>query len=165
MDSSSRFRPLFLIGEYDVSLDEKHRLLIPSDFRKEITDARDEKVLICTVGRNKVARFFPENLYRELLARRRTTVATGEAEEGFRQAYLGMVFRLPWDQQGRVVIPEKIINRTGLGRSLTLVGNGDYLEVWNRDAWEQRAQELIASLGEIHDQQQQSDAPPPPQQL
>jgi DNA-binding transcriptional regulator/RsmH inhibitor MraZ len=73
-----------------------------------------------------------------------------------------MVFRLPWDQQGRVVIPEKIINRTGVGRSLTLVGNGDYLEVWNRDAWERRAQELIASLGEIHDQQQ-SDTPPPPQ--
>ena len=159
--SSSRFRSLFLIGEYDVLLDEKHRLLIPSDFRKEITDARDEKVLICTVGRNKVARLFPENLYRELLARRRTTVATGEAEERFREAYLGMVFRLPWDQQGRVVVPEKIISRTGLGRSLTLVGNGDYLELWNRDAWEQRAQQLIAELGEILDQQ--SDTPPGPQ--
>jgi MraZ protein len=159
--SSSRFRPLFLIGEYDVTLDEKHRLLIPSDFRKEITDARDEKVLICTVGRNKIARFFPENLYRELLARRLTSVTTGQAEERFREAYLGMVFRLPWDQQGRVVIPEKIISRTSLGRSLTLVGNGDYLELWNRDAWEQRAQELIASLDEISDQQK--DTPPNPQ--
>ena len=46
------------------------------------------------------------------------------------------------------MIPEKIINRTGVGRSLTLVGNGDYLEVWNRDAWERRYfEDLLRDAG------------------
>ena len=38
------------------------------------------------------------------------------------------------------MVPEKIIRRTSMGRSLTLVGEGDHLAVWNRDDWENRAQ-------------------------
>ncbi|HEY7117429.1 MAG TPA: MraZ N-terminal domain-containing protein, partial [Tepidisphaeraceae bacterium] len=51
---SSRYRPLFLSGEHDALLDEKNRILIPADFRKEITEARSEKDLVCRIGRNRV---------------------------------------------------------------------------------------------------------------
>jgi MraZ protein len=152
----SRYRPLFLIGEYESVLDDKSRLLIPADFRKEITEAREEKSLICRVGRNRVAWLVPENYYRELIAQRRTSIVPGEDEEKFNEAYYGMICRLSWDQQGRVVVPEKIIKRTNLGKNLTLVGAGDHLVLWNRDAWETRAQTLLETMDEISDRERES---------
>lgn len=149
------YRPLFLFGEYDSVLDDKNRLLIPADFRKEILEAREEKSLICRIARNRVAWFYPENYYRELIAQRRTSFSPGEDEEKFNDAYYGMIDRLNWDSQGRIVLNERIIRRTNLGKSLTLVGAGDHLVLWNREAWEARAQLLLETMGEISDRERQ----------
>jgi len=155
---SSPYRPLFLVGEYDALLDEKNRILVPADFRKEITEAREEKSLICRIGRNRVAWLYPENYYRELIAQRRQSLMPGADEEKFNEAYYGMIFRLNWDAQGRIVVPEKIIRRTNMGRSLTLVGAGDHLAIWNRDAWERESQTLIDTMDEISDRERRSTA-------
>ncbi len=154
--SPSRYRPLFLIGEYDAILDDKNRILVPADFRKEVLEAREEKTLVCRIGRNRVAWLYPENYYRELIAQRRMSLMPGEDEEKFNEAYYGMIYRLNWDTQGRVVVPEKIIKRTNLGKNLTLVGAGDHLAVWNRDDWERRAQTLLETMDEISDRERES---------
>jgi MraZ protein len=152
----SPYRPLFLVGEADAQLDEKNRILVPADFRKEITEAREEKSLILRIGRNRVAWLYPENYYRELIAQRRQSLMPGEDEEKFNEAYYGMIYRLSWDAQGRIVVPEKIIKRTNMGRSLTLVGAGDHLAAWNRDDWERRAQTLLDTMDEISDRERRS---------
>ncbi|MDB5323491.1 MAG: cell division protein MraZ [Phycisphaerales bacterium] len=152
----SRYRPLFLIGEYDAILDDKNRILVPADFRKEVLEAREEKTLVCRIGRNRVAWLYPENYYRELIAQRRMSLMPGEDEEKFNEAYYGMIYRLSWDAQGRVVVPEKIIKRTNLEKNLTLVGAGDHLAVWNRDDWERRAQTLLETMDEISDRERES---------
>jgi MraZ protein len=152
----SPYRPLFLSGEYDALLDEKNRILVPADFRKEITDTREEKNLVLRIGRNRVAWLYAESYYRELIAQRRQSLMPGEDEEKFNEAYYGMIYRLTWDAQGRIVVPEKIIKRTNMGRSLTLVGAGDHLAIWNRDEWERRAQTLLDTMDEISDRERRS---------
>jgi MraZ protein len=156
----SRFRPLFLTGEYDAILDDKNRVLIPADFRKEVVESREEKTLVCRIGRNRVAWLYPENYYRELIAQRRMSLMPGEDEEKFNEAYYGMIYRLSWDAQGRVVVPEKIIKRTNLEKELTLVGAGDHIAVWNRADWERRATTLIDTLDEISDRERESKKEP-----
>ena len=152
----SRFRPLFLIGEYDVILDDKNRILVPAVFRKEIVEAREDKSLICRIGRGRIAWLQPENYYRELIARRPVTLMPSDDEEKYNEANYGMIFPLDWDAQGRVVMPEKIIKRTGLGKELTLVGAGDHLAIWNREVWERRAQTLLDTLDEITDREREA---------
>jgi MraZ protein len=152
----SRYRPLFLIGEYDALLDDKNRILVPAAFRKEVLEAREEKTLVCRIGRNRVAWLYPENYYRDLIAQRRMSLMPGEDEDKFNEAYYGMIYRLSWDAQGRVVLPEKIIKRTNLEKSLTLVGAGDHLAIWNREAWERRAQTLLETMDEISDRERES---------
>jgi MraZ protein len=153
---SSRHRPLFLSGEYDALLDEKNRILIPADFRKEITDARAEKELVCRIGRNRVPWLYVESYYREMIARRRQSLMPGEDEEKFNEAYYGMIFRMSWDAQGRIVVPEKIMARSNMGRTLTLVGAGDHIAIWNRDAWETRTTTLLETIDEISDRERRT---------
>jgi MraZ protein len=147
--SDSAYRTLFLSGEFDSILDDKNRILVPADFRREFAEARAEKTLICRVGRNKVALLYALNYYQEMIARRRPTLLTGEDEDRFNQAYYGMTFKLALDAQGRIVIPEKIMRRANMGKNLTLVGAGDHVEIWNRDEWERRSQTLQETIDEI----------------
>ena len=148
---SGSFRPLFLIGEFDASIDDKNRLLIPSDFRKEIIDARNEKTLICRIGRKRITWLYPENYYRDLIAKRRTSLTPDDDEEAFNEAYYGMVFRMAWDAQGRVVLPEKLLTRANLGKEVTIVGAGDHLVIRSREDWEKRSEMLLATQDDITD--------------
>ena len=159
------YRPLFLIGENDVSLDSKSRVMIPADFRKEITEARNgETMLICRIGDNRAPWLYPENYYRELIARRRATLTPGEDEEAFNEAYYGMIFRLQCDAQGRVVLPEKLVKRTALRKELTIVGAGDHLVIWNSEEWERRAARHVEMMAQIAEKAKQSEKqnPAPP---
>jgi MraZ protein len=145
----SRFRPLFLSGEYDSILDDKNRILVPADFRHEFVEARDEKTLICRVGRNKVTLLYALNYYKELIAARRPGRMTPEEEDRFSQVNYGMTFKLTLDAQGRIVVPEKIKQRSNMGKNLTLVGGGDHVQIWNREVWETRSQTLQETIDEI----------------
>lgn len=161
-DIPRRNRPLFLIGEHDITLDDKSRLLVPADFRKEISEARDESKLICRIGSNRVPWLYPEDYYRELIAQRRATLTPGEDEEAFNEAYYGMVFRLQWDAQGRVGLPEKLLRRTSLRKELTIVGSGDHLVIWNRDDWERRTALRVETMAEISEKASKTPSPVQP---
>lgn len=155
----SDFRTLFLIGEVDAQLDHKNRLLIPAEFRKEIIDARNEKTLICQIGRKRVPWLYPENYFRELIAKRQMSLLPGDDEEAFNELNFGMIFRMAWDAQGRVVLPPKLVERTNLGKSLTIVGAGDHLVLRNREDWDRRAVTLLDSLDQIADREKARPVP------
>jgi MraZ protein len=144
----SRYRPLFLTTEYDAILDDKNRILIPADFRKEILEARNEKTLICRIGRNKIASLYPSGYYEEMINQRRATLLPGADEDRFNQVHYGMISRLTWDAQGRVVVPERVLQRTNMQKNLTLVGSRDHIQIWNKVDWDRQCEALLDSIDE-----------------
>jgi MraZ protein len=135
-------KKLFLAGEYDALLDDKNRILVCAVFRNEILECGYSSSLICRVAKNKVARLYPEKYYREMIAKRETKLVSDDEEEKFNDSYYGKVFPVTWDAQGRVGIPDKIIKRAAMGRELTLVGTSNHVAIWNRQAWEHRAEDI-----------------------
>lgn len=51
---------------------------------------------------------------------------------------LGSAFALEGDDQGRVVIPEILAKYAKLGSEIIFLGLGDRVEIWNKNAWEER---------------------------
>jgi MraZ protein len=60
-----------------------------------------------------------------------------------------MASRLEWDKQGRVLMPEKTLRRTNVGKDVTLIGVRDHLELWNRGDWEPHFEQLLARGAEV----------------
>ncbi len=42
---------------------------------------------------------------------------------------------LELDAAGRVMVPAKLLEKTGLGKEVVVIGAGNRLEVWDREAW------------------------------
>ena len=52
------------------------------------------------------------------------------------------------DAQGRVVLPEKSMQRALIDDQVTLVGKGDHIEIWPRRDWEHFVADALPRYGE-----------------
>jgi MraZ protein len=142
-------RHLLLYGEYELNVDEKNRLLIPSEVRRQIDPERDGEAFFLIVGVNRVPWIYPERYYEELVSRRPAELTPAEDILAFDQLNFALASRLEPDKQGRVLIPEKTLRRSQVSKEVTLIGVRDHLELWNRTEWENRRQALEQRSSEI----------------
>ena len=65
--------------------------------------------------------------------------------------FFAMARLLKPDTQGRVVLPEKSLQRAGIEnvQNVTLVGKGDHIEVWPTQQWEQYLEEHMPTYEDM----------------
>ena len=137
------------IGEHELTIDDKNRVLVPSDVRKIMDHERDGKGFYLVLGQNRKPWLYAEQYYEGLLSREDQELKP-EAEirpdaktlENW-QATFALASKVAWDKQGRILIPEIMLRRTSTGREITLIGVRNHLEIWNRSDWEVRFNQLL----------------------
>jgi len=131
-----------LFGEYELNVDEKNRLLIPSEVRSRIKPEEHGEALFLVVGIDRRPWLYPERYYEELVTRQPSDITPAHDLLAFDQMHFALASRLEPDKQGRVLLPDKILRRAGIQKEVTLIGVRDHLELWNRADWEARREEL-----------------------
>jgi MraZ protein len=154
----------FLYGDHELSIDDKNRMLIPSEIRKQLDPERDGDAFFLVPGTDRRPWLYPERWYQELVGQQRSELTPDEDTLAYDRMTLGMASRIEWDKQGRVLLPEKFIKRAGLGKEVTLVGARDHLELWPREAWEKEWQMLDTRWGENVRRARQARQSTPPAQ-
>ena len=142
-------RHLLLIGEHELTIDDKNRLLIPSEIRKSMNSDRDGDAFFLLLGLNRKPWLYPERYYEQMVFQAQPDIAPGEEQLDFDHMNFALASRLEWDSQGRLLIPDKTLRRTELSREVTLIGARDHLEIWNRADWDSRREQLLARSKEV----------------
>jgi MraZ protein len=132
-----------------LSIDDKNRLLIPSEIRRQLEPERDGDAFFVIVGTNRKLWFYSEKYYYELVSRQRTEAIPDLDLLSFDQSTFARASRVEWDKQGRVVVPDKTLKKTETNKEVTLIGVRDHLELWNRADWEAWEEELDRRQVEI----------------
>ena len=142
-------RHLLLIGEYDLGIDDKNRLSLPADIRKLINSDRDGDSFILILGRNGKPWLYPEKYYEQMVFQEEPEITPEEEQLDFDHMNFALADKITWDSQGRMLIPEKTMKRTALGKEITLIGARDHLELWDRAEWQVRREGLLARRTEV----------------
>jgi MraZ protein len=137
------------IGEHQLTIDDKNRMLVPSEIRKSMDPKRDGEGFYLVIGQNRKPWLYAERYYEELLEREANDLRP-EAEirpdqrtlETW-QATFALASKVSWDKQGRILLPEITLKRTNTDREITLIGVRNHLELWNRSDWDVRFNELL----------------------
>jgi len=137
-------RHLVLYGNYELTVDDKNRILVPSEVRKKLDPERDGEAFFLVTGRDGRLWLYPERHYELLVSRDPSELTPSEDMLAFDRMMLGLASRVEWDKQGRVLLPDKALKRAGIGKEVTLVGARDHLELWNRADWESEREQLEA---------------------
>lgn len=135
----------FILGTYEHTLDPKGRLILPALYRDRfaagvhLTTGPDNTVQVWTVDEFRSA------------VREAMSLPTGsELGRRRRRAITGAVVTAP-DAQGRVLIPHRLREAAGLDRELTLLGNGDHFEIWDRTRYATYERRTVEIFGEGYD--------------
>jgi MraZ protein len=133
-----------LIGSYLGNMGDGRRVAVPKKFLKELGEGpilakwyEDCLILVSSV--------FWERLLTRLTGGKKTA---GLGVRDIERFILGSAFETEPDEQGRIVIPEILSSYAGLGREAVFVGLVDRVEIWSKDAWDEKSAKLAATTKE-----------------
>ena len=138
-----------LTGEFELNIDDKNRLLIPSEVRKSINQSEHGEGFFLVMGINRRPWLYSERYYENLVTDAPADITPEQDLLAFDQLHFAMASRVEPDGQGRLLLPQKILRRAGIQKEVTVIGVRDHLEIWNRADWEARIEELEKQAAEI----------------
>lgn len=136
---------LMLIGSYISLLGEKRRTAIPKKFLDELGPK-----LVLAKWYEDCLILVSFNFWEKLLER--LTGGSKVASLGVRDIerfILGSAFEVEPDDQGRIVLPEILAGYANLEKELVFLGLGDRVEIWDKETWEIKANEVAKTTKEF----------------
>lgn len=121
-----------LRGNYSARIDDKGRLKIPNAFKAVVVDQHGSGLYLTSVTGDSV-RIYPMPVWLGVEERLRRMASTHPARLKFldRVNYFGQLSE--FDTQGRVSLPPRLRAAAGMAGEVDVLGQVDYLEVWNHD--------------------------------
>ena len=121
-----------LRGSYPARIDDKGRLKIPTAFKSLVEDRHGADVYVTSLTGESV-RVYPMTIWRGVEERLSAMPSTHPARLKFldRVNYYGQIGE--FDAQGRVLIPSRLREAAGMSGEVDVLGQVDYLEVWNHE--------------------------------
>ena len=121
-----------LWGSYAAKIDEKYRLKIPAKFRRELPETEDDTYYV-TSDDGRCAQIYPipvwERVAQLLQAPPRMDPAKLKLQKFTN--YYGILTQM--DPQGRILIPQALIEDAQIFGEVMVIGKTDHLEVWNNE--------------------------------
>ena len=132
-------------GEYRHTLDEKKRLVIPAKFRNFIKgeDRDGFYLLISPAPDEKCLRLYTPSGWSSQVRKIREEAFKVDNPTQFFRLYASQTEFVPADTQCRVVLPQKRMEQAGLSRDLLLIGNFDWIEIWDPKEYESHRNQLM----------------------
>jgi MraZ protein len=122
-------------GRFELALDDKGRLNIPSRFRDALRERGDERIIVTNFDKGLVAYPFGEWLELEKKASRLSMVS--REAKAFLRFFVSGATECAMDKQGRVLIPPVLREYAGLDKDIVVAGMLNKIELWSRERWDE----------------------------
>lgn len=120
------------LGQYSHTIDSKGRLTIPVRFREALESGA---YVIQGFERNLLV-YTTESFQR--LAQKASTLSTTNPEaRAVKRVIFGGASEVQLDSSGRILLPPFLREYAHLDADTTIVGAGEYFELWSSTAWDQ----------------------------
>jgi len=123
-----------LLGTYPARFASGHRIAVPAQFRAYLGETYVlakwyEECLVLFDGESWLA------LYKRLVGEEKTIIGSIRDTERF---ILGSAYEAEADNQGRIVVPERLATYAHFGEEIYFIGLGDRVEIWDKNIWEEK---------------------------
>ncbi len=126
------------LGQYQHSLDDKGRLMIPARFREML----DSGGAYITQGFDKCLMVMTEAYFKEVYDRLNAMNLTDPTARLLRRLILSNAYPVEVDKVGRILVPGNLRQVINLQSEATIAGQGEYFEVWTPDDWAAQVTQL-----------------------
>jgi len=129
------------LGEYQHTLDAKGRVSLPAKFRAEMTGS-----LVVAKGFEECLYVFPAEEYAGFL---KSVLERNDFDRRFRDLrryFTAGAVEVELDSAGRINLPPNAREHAGLGKDVSIIGNGERVEIWDVEKWAKYNGETAADI-------------------
>ena len=134
-------------------VDRKGRVSVPAQFRSALSDAPYQGIIAYTSFAEQAIDAFGRSMLEELNRRRlEQNLANGEFEQAllgtnnFFDTIMGLAHELPFDGEGRIVLPTTLAETAGIEDKATFVGRGSRFQIWAPKFFEEHQRKAVITL-------------------
>lgn len=134
-----------MLGSVQHSIDAKNRIFIPAKFRENL----GESFVIFKSMRDKCIRVVSDAEWENYIAP--IQKLPRELGENVMQALTDDAASVTPDAQGRIVLPQSLLDKVGITKNATVAGRGTYLEIWAEEVYaeKQAARDFTSMLEQL----------------
>jgi MraZ protein len=117
-------------GEFQYSVDDKGRVIIPPSFREFVEDG-----MVITRGMEGCLYLFPLAKWREIETRLKELPITDTESQNFVRFFYSGAAKLTTDSAGRITLPGTLRMFADATSNVVIAGTPNRLEIWNESRW------------------------------
>jgi len=127
---------LFL-GHHTTKLKKSNRLSIPSSWQKLLSSG-----VYLTQGFDQNILILMPNTFQEIYAQITTLNITDPIARLLMRMFLSTASYIENVENETISLPQELLGYANLESNVVVVGQGDYVEVWSSDLWQQQQSEI-----------------------
>ncbi|MBA9085225.1 MraZ protein [Fontibacillus solani] len=132
------------MGEFQHSIDEKGRIIIPAKFRDLLGTS-----FVVTRGLDQCLFVYPMEEWGVMEQKLKALPLMKSDARAFTRFFFSGATECEWDKQGRVNLPGNLRQYAKLEKDCVVIGVSNRVEIWSKDTWEQYFEQSEDSFNEI----------------
>lgn len=127
---------LSFLGEYDVKVDAKGRLKLPSGLKKQL-QPEDQGRFVLSRGIEQHLTLYPLGQWNKIVQEINKLNPYVKQNREFIRYFLRGATELSLDGNDRLNLPKKLMEYAGIAKDVILFAHGTKIEVWAQDLYDQ----------------------------
>lgn len=123
-------------GQSTISVDAKGRLAVPTRFRELVATLPSQELVITLNPWDLALWLYPVAEWLIIETKLAALSDFDRQSRRTKQIMRGYATDCACDGQGRVLLPPQLREIAGIDRQVTLLGQGNKLEIWDQAAWQ-----------------------------
>lgn len=119
------------MGEFNHTIDNKNRLIIPSKFRIELEDS------VITRGLDKCLAIYPKSEWDNIVNKLKSLPFTKSDARNVSRFIFSGASTISFDKMGRITIPSSLSSYANLNKDCIIIGVNDRLEIWDKTTYDE----------------------------
>lgn len=118
---------------------------MPTKYRERLVEICASQLVI-TVDKDRCLLIYPEPTWIEIEKKINDLPSFNSVTRVLKRLYVGHAHEVEMDGQGRILLPPKLREFAELSKKVALVGQGEHLELWDEDRWDQQRDDWLENV-------------------
>lgn len=137
-----------LLGEFEVSLDSKGRLLIPAGFKKQLQESESQRFVI-NRGFEPCLVLYTLTYWAHIAGNIEKLNDFNPKVRAFKRMFLNGASYVDVDSAGRILIPKSLQEYAGLDKDILFSAQGNKVEIWNKASYHEHIAAQINNFSDL----------------
>tara|TARA_Y100000739_G_scaffold56605_1_gene46406 strand:- start:317 stop:781 length:465 start_codon:yes stop_codon:yes gene_type:complete len=125
-----------LIGTYECTVDNKGRIMIPAQLKKQLDGFTKEPFILKRSVFQNCLELFPYNEWKLMMDKVNKLNRFVKKNNDFIRMYTAGVKSIDLDSTGRILVPKDLIAISKLTKHVVLSSSINIIEIWDKDEYE-----------------------------